>query len=361
MERERVSIQNETKSTLFSWLGIALGLAGLVGSIAYGMSYGSEKVPEGVVGALLVSGFISLVVLCASIFGVYDATPIPDEVIPAPQTAQIVTDEVWRARTNFRFLEELKKSLKGDEERAIDLYEVALESHRKLPDSSGYVEYKMLRRTVTSNTARILYLKDKIAEQKEHIERVFAGDVRVDLLDFEERIEKLEREKEESLARRIEEEASIKSAKTPNAQYEAEARKKSLSQDIKHFDMRMIELRSRVKELREFDFQNLYKELGVSPEVMRTNMEDLDSVRGKQDVAATFRASPPIPPPAKQKSKEEIRAEKLSEIEGKIKKLEEDLFEVKNNPTLSEESKTQLSLILDDKLHKMRRDRLDLL
>lgn len=284
----------------------------------------------------------------------YDSTPIPDEFIPAPEPLYLTTDEPWRKRTNFRYLEKLKENLLPFEDLVKDAHKDAVEAHQRLPNSNGYLAYKQLRSTIKSATRNTESYLEEISKMKEHIEMVFSGDVRTDLREFEEKKEKFKRENWDYNTNLREVEKKIANTNDKDSIRGLEATKSYLSHYLKSNDMRIIEIESIIKELREFDFHKLYEELGVSPEVMRTRLDDLKKVKEKKDAAGR------IHPPQKQ-SDEGIRAMKKAEIEEKIKILEKEIEEIYKKHYVRSSDQIQEINIREDKLHNLRKERLNYL
>lgn len=232
-------------------------------------------------GAMLIAG---------SGTGLYDARPIPDEFIPAPEPLNLTTDEAWRPRTNFRYLEELKQACSYTEERITKLYQSAVKGHRDLSNANGYIAYKSGKLALSSSTKMIAMLLPELAYQKAHIERVFAGDVRVDLQEMEEQIEKIRREREAQQDELLRAERAPADA-AQNKEQERIRRNTiaSFRDEIKRLDMRKIELESRVRELRDYDFASLYRALGVSPEAVRADKSHLSDIKDKVDITAAIK------------------------------------------------------------------------
>ncbi|PYS45507.1 MAG: hypothetical protein DMF68_22135 [Acidobacteria bacterium] len=168
-------------------------------------------------------------------------------------------------------------------------------------------------------------LQPNLAKLGDHLARIASGDVRAEVLEIEEQIEKLNR-----LKQKYESDLRNKAWQISNAKNKAERRYyemeyESLGNWIHDTDTNIIELQSALKELKEFDYRNLYNELGVSPEAMRTNETDLRSIKNKADLVKSINP-PPAPPPPKPKPKPEfdpdrIRTRKKAEIESQLTSL----------------------------------------
>jgi hypothetical protein len=285
----------------------------------------------------------------------YDSQPIPNEYVPPPDDLELKSDEPWRKYTDFRYLENLKNELENYEEIVKNAHQKAVEAHQELPMAEGYITYKTLRAKISTGTQQVDYYLPKIEKEKEHIEMVFAGEVRSDLQKFEEKLEKLFRERQEYQASLNEIEIQISKAKDDNSARSLEFKREDLKSFIKSADMKIIEVESVLKELRDFNFLKLYKELGLSPEVMRARYKDLRKFKEKQQAADDFK------PPSKEKSEAELKAEKLAELDAKIEKLVKEIGDILSNKNLAQEEKVQQVAIVEDMLHKLRKERLQYL
>ncbi len=122
---------------------------------------------------------------------------------------------------------------------------------------------------------------------------------------------------------------------------------------IKQIDMRLIELESRAKELREYDFTNLYRELGVSPDAVRANTAHLSDIKDKADIAAAIMAQtkPHRDAQTPKLTKEEERLVKKGQCEEKIaryKSAKSATVEAEDTP----EGKRRMENYYDDLIDK---------
>ncbi len=286
-------------------------------------------------------------------FGLYDAKPIPDDFVPMPEPPPITSGEVWRARTNFRCLEELKQACVGTEDLIKTYHKEAIAAYRQLSAPKGYIGYKADRHTVESRQQRIANLLSGLDEQKAHIERVFAGDVRVDLQNYEDEISKLKREKEAEVDDLQRAERSLSDAGlTPDQRAGIRNNIESIRRRIKQFDLRLIELESRAKELREYDYAKLYKDLNVSPEAVRANYEHLGKIKDNVELinAITDKTKPAGNSEAAM-SKEEQRLINKAKWEEKISRYKASKHAAIGKAD-DEEEKRRLENMYDDMIDK---------
>jgi hypothetical protein len=288
---------------------------------------------------------------------IYDNKPIPDEFVPPPEMPTIEQGEAWRPATGFRYLEKLKQQVLALEKEMRRSHEEATAAHRRLPESSGFIEYKQLRRTVGHHAEYILEADEELKQSKEHIAKVFAGDVRTDVLEIEEQIEKLQRlrEKYESEARIAEREITNARDKSHRGYHQNEL--ESLGNWIHATDTDLIALRSSLKELREFDFKRLYGELGVSPETMRVDTAQLNEIKTKAKIVSEIRPQTSTSSKTEDEKKMDAAGQRIKydikfNVEQRLGRrlntlqeiqrfFRERSDEIKQNPTLSYDEKTE--------------------
>ena len=263
---------------------------------------------------------LTVVGLAAGVGGgvtLYDSQPIPQEYVPPPAPLDLEQGEPWRQETGFRYLEKLKKSCGEYEDAVRRAHGEAVAAHERIPASRGLIEYKNNRWTMRRQLQYASHAAQELTKLKARIAKVFSGDVRAELLDLDEQVQKLRRQRQEYEREVREVEQRTGQAATPEARRDLENQRASIYGSIKQMDMSIIEVESTITELREFDFQKLYRELGVSAESMRVEAERLASIKEKADIINAIK--PPKVRPAL--SPEEERAQKRAECEAEVQRL----------------------------------------
>lgn len=294
-------------------------------------------------------GFLLILPICCWILAAvvrYDSQPLPSEYVPPPPPLNLSQNDAWRRPTGFRYLERLKEAFFELEKNVLALNKEAVEAHQKLSQSSGKLEYNILRRTIKSSLKGIEKLRPALEKLRDRIGLIASGDVRAEVLDIEEQIEKHLRSRSEYENEIREAELEIPQAKESRRRFLKNDRESRMEM-IHAVDSDVIELRSSLKELREFDFNKLYGELGVSPEAMRTTEAHLQSIKNKADLVGAIKppSGPVIEPPP---DREKERAEKRAAIQAELERLE---IEKRNviATTSDDEMRRRIENIYDDK------------
>lgn len=239
-------------------------------------------------------GFTGLIAgLFGSIVGwsmFYDNLPIPNEVIPAPQPLNLVSTEPWRQVTGLRILEQLKKELKEWEDPLPNIYEDAVKAHSQLSSAKGRLEYKNLRIRLQYCQGAINNAQIRIDDLKQRIQKIFNGNVQADLLEHEEQIQKLKRERQDFQTQLKEAETKLSSVSNNN---DNEWLRDSLRHRIKRIDLDIIERETHIKELKGFDFKRLYQQLGLASDFVHIENPELQNIKAKADIINSF--TPAIP------------------------------------------------------------------
>lgn len=268
-------------------------------------------------------GFIFTVpVLCWILAAVvrYDTQPLPNEYVPPPPRLNLQQNDAWRRPTGFRYLEKRKEEFLELETEIFALHKAAVEAHQKLSTSSGMLEYRLFRRAINHSLSEIDELRVELEQMRDQIVRIASGDVRADVLDIEEQIEKQLRLKQEYESEVREAEVEMPTADKSRRGY-LKNRREWRAASIHDVDTELIALRSKLKELREFDFNKLYGELGVSPEAMRTTEAHLQSIRNKAQLVTAIKPPSPQPQPAPP-DPAKARAERQAAIQTELQRLE---------------------------------------
>jgi hypothetical protein len=202
-----------------------------------------------------------------------------------------------------------------------------------------------------SHQRSLEYNYEICSELEKKIERIFAGDVRTDLRELEEDLEKSElkirqnrediQEEEKYLASLSEEERKNKGGSLFNS---------FRKQENKSLEIRMVKLRSRIKELKEFDHTKLYSELGVSAEAMRLEQKGLAEIKDKTDLVNQ------INPRQKPKTPEELKQERINRLNQDKRKFEMEREKIISDKDLLKEEKIRKLNFLDEKLSEIQQD-----
>ncbi|HEV7681910.1 MAG TPA: hypothetical protein VGO68_07305 [Pyrinomonadaceae bacterium] len=268
--------------------------------------------------ALLAITGLSSSVLAAVIR--YNALPVPTAFVAPPSPLNIQQNDSWRRQTSFRYLEKRKAEFFEIENEMMAAHKGAVDAHLKLSNSTGRVPYDIYRKIVNYNLKKIENLRVELEKTREEILRIASGDVRAEVLDLEEQIETQLRRRDEYESELRQAEVEMPTADKSRKRW-LETRRESRHYLIYEVDKEVITLRSTLKELREFDFNKLYNELGVSPEAMRTTEAHLQSIGNKARLVTAIKpqlhqAQPPPPDAAK------VQAEKQAAIQSELERLE---------------------------------------
>jgi len=223
-----------------------------------------------------VTGFVTMAVgaLMANLID-RDSQPIPNDPIPAPEPLSLNTNQAWRSRTNLRYLERLKDEYLQFEKDLQELHQESVTAHKGLSNCEGFLEYEHLKGTISDNSREIQNMQAAMSKLAIRIESIFAGDVAVEILELEEQLQefKMKRKKREITAQ----EGGLGGA---------------IAQDwLNNTEMNETKLENAIRELKEFDFQKLYAELGVSATAMRFDQKDLTSIKAKMDITDAIKAT----------------------------------------------------------------------
>lgn len=218
----------------------------------------------------------------------YDNLPIPADTIPAPQPLNLVQDEPWRQPTSLRILEKLKKELKECEDPLPSIYEDAVKSHNLLSTVKGRLQYNAQRLRISTYQMNISTLQERIDDLKQRIQKVFEGNIQADLLEHEEQIQKLKRERQDLQTQLKEAEAKLTSSNN-----DGEWERDSIRNGIKRIDLQIIERETNIKELKGFDFKRLYQQLGLAPDFVHIENSELQNIKAKADIINSFTPTTP--------------------------------------------------------------------
>jgi hypothetical protein len=272
--------------------GYLLMLVGIAAT-AYGIYCASYPGAEGTISkeASLWPILGGIVITVVGGINAFNNKPIPDEYIPRPEPLILKEDEPWRQPTGFRYLEKLKDHCQSCEDAMREAYQEAVEAYHELSSSSGYIQYRTLRNTIRNNVAYIERCRSEMPKLKEQIQRIFSGDVRSEVLEIEEKIERLKRQRQEYESQVRDKEQETSREQNNDRRRYLEGEKADLRGYIHATDQDIITLQSTLKELKEFDFKKLYGELGVSAEAMRAEATQLSSIREKADIVSQVKAA----------------------------------------------------------------------
>lgn len=252
--------------------------------------------------------------LAAGLVKVANETPLKYE--PLPEPPRPLTNQPWRQRTSVRYLERLKQELIEGETELTRLYQ---EMEKQFP-TSGQESAGILRHaSYAHNLAAFNESKKEVASLINRIESIVEGNVRSEIDDIEVKVEKLKRERVEyegelgDVAKRAVREGTIEEREA------LEEKRNGLRRDIKNVDMSLIELEGAMKELRRLDFEKLYKELDVSPEVARVDTEHLSSIKDKKEIIAVIK--PPEPRVESKLTADEERVLEHAKYETELERL----------------------------------------
>jgi len=229
-----------------------------------------------------------VVLVVLGIRRIRDSRPIPDDFIPAPEINLEQTEE-WRPATGFRYLEKLKRSCVELEKEIRQSYDRSMEAYRGIGTTQSYREYQALRRRLETGTEERMEAYEELAELKDRIARVFSRDVRADLFELEEEAEKLKVEKDHKEKDLSEVSSKINPLIRSDLRAQFEQERDAIREEIKEIELALVEIASNLKELRDFDYDNLYQELGVSPETMRVEAAQLADIQTKSTLVSQIK------------------------------------------------------------------------
>jgi chromosome segregation ATPase len=295
----------------------------------------------------VVSGVIVFIGIVSAGLGalkLYDSQEINYERIPDIPKMQLVSNQSWRKETGFRYLEELK----AEYMRFVKDFRFSLKEAEKLRESAlnagGFLAFNSRLKWLNINLDTAKRSFNNATELEQQIEKVFCGDVRTDIRNMEDNLEKCELRIRHNREEKEEAERELSKAAEDEQKSRLKRKINFCKDTIKRLENQIISLRSRIKELKEFDYQKLYTELGVSPEAMRIESEGLEVIKLKTDIVNT------INPQQKQKSPEEIRQEKLAKKKKEKRKFQLEKENVISNASLTKEEKMRKINFLDEKL-----------
>ncbi len=284
-----------------------------------------------------------------------DSRPLPSETAPPPVQPVVGEDFAWRKITSLRFLDRKIESFEQLEEDLIEEYNTARSAYEKLPRSSGLIEYDKLRAVVEGQRRSSVAGKKALAELRRDIEAVLSGDVRKFILTIEEQIKKLQRNKREleaSLVQKEKEEAAKKvgDKRNGNQGSELEDTIEEVKSDIVYVDHQIIELETDLQELKTFDFQKLYQQLGLPGPAGLSSVaiDHLQDIKAKADILNDMkgRSDPTATPKTRDRADVEADLERLSAEDALIDR----------NSTLSVEDKVRRRNINADKRERLYRE-----
>jgi hypothetical protein len=222
------------------------------------------------------------VLVIAAMACAYYAQPVPNEPLHAPAPFEIDTDQRWRRPTELRMLERLKKDLVATEKRVNDCHERGLTAYRDSQQAVSYAAYQRAKSDLEENEEQKRRLLRKVPEMQERIDRLAAGDVGHEMLTIEEQIAKLNRQKQEN-------QRKLSDLDKPcTLDHDAEQCKRDrqrqrgwLHEENHAIDVKIIECETDLKELRNFDFQKLWRDLALPgpAELGRVPQATIDSLR----------------------------------------------------------------------------------
>src|SRR5262249_52415015 len=146
----------------------------------------------------------------------------------------LVQNEPWRGPTGFRYLEKLKEDCIGLEKSMLNSHAEASQAYYRLTRSKGLLEYKKWRDVIDENSEYLNDASEELMKFKEHISRVFSGDVRSDVLELEEAVEKLNTEKRHQEADLKEVTDQMRSETVPARRDWFSAKKEDLKESIRN-------------------------------------------------------------------------------------------------------------------------------
>jgi hypothetical protein len=270
----------------------------------------------GSVATLLLSGG-------AAAYCHWNGQEIPNEPIHAPKPLEMETDQAWRKPSRLRFLERLKQEVCEAEREIRQTHERAVTSYKNIPSVISYSNYTSEKAALDLSETSKHELLQQLPPIYERIERVFCGDVAHEILNIEEEIRKFEREKQEH--QRLIEHGQIEASRCNKS--DCDKCKAWPDQKAEHYsrihtiDVRVIELQTDLKELENFDFQRLWRELSLPgpPELGRIPKVRLDDLKAKVETANSI-------PNLKERggsqpSAEDIKQKNKAKLEKKISEL----------------------------------------
>jgi hypothetical protein len=282
-----------------------------------------------------------------------DSRPIPSESVLPPIQPVVGEDFAWRKITSLRFLDRKIENFEQLEEELVEEYNTARSAYEKLPHSSGRIEYDTLRAVVEGQRRSATTGKKALAELRRDIEAVLSGDVRKFILTIEEQIKKLQRNKREleaSLVQKEKEEAAKKAGDKRNGKQGSQLDPESvedLKYDLVDVDHQIIELETDLQELKTFDFQKLYQQLGLPGPAGLSSVaiDHLQDIKAKTDILNDMkgRSDPTATPKTRDRADVEADLERLSAEDALIDR----------NSTLSVEDKIRRRNINADKRERL--------
>lgn len=281
-----------------------------------------------------------------------DSRPIPSEVVPPPVQPVVGEDFAWRKVTSLRFLDRKIGSFEQLEEELVEEYDTARNAYEKLPRSSGRIEYDKLREIVDDQKTSLVSGKKNLADLRRDIEAILSGDVRKFILTTEEQIKKLQRNKRELETRLVEKEkeeaakkATGKDDGKPASGWGSVEYVKSEIVDVDH---RIIELETDLHELKTFDFQRLYQQLGLPGPAGLSSVaiDHLEDIKAKTEILNGMKGtSAPTSSAAKKRD--------CTDVETDLERLSAEDTLIDRNPTLSVEDKIRRRNINADKRERL--------
>jgi len=305
----------KTATAGYVWLGVAALLL-IAGSAALIWPPPQKQADAG--------GFFGLCLMLAAIPGfvgfraLYDAQPLPADPIPAPPPLLLTQDQPWRRPTSLRYLESLKQEMLNEEEKIQRTYHLAVQAYNLIHQSSGRIQYDERLQYMQSYAYSLPYAQKAIGELTVRIDRLFAGDVGFELGLLEESVQKLQRSRQEYERDLAEAEAPC----TINHEYqhqvdqcksERQELREKLRRKIHDIDRSVIEREAQIRELREFDFKRLYRDLGLPgpPGLLSVSSSHIQDIRNKASLLQGIPDVGPRQPPVPKRSREEDEIERI--------------------------------------------------
>jgi hypothetical protein len=287
-----------------------------------------------------------------------DSRPIPSESIVPPVQPVVGEDFPWRKATSLRFLDRKIESFEQIEEDLVEEYNKARDAYEKLPHSSGRIEYDRLRKIVERQKTSLATGKKSLAELRRDIEAILSGDVRKFILTIDEQIKKLQRNRQDIEAKITERKKQIEkestSQKANNGRDENEAylfgpdTLGSLRWEVTSIDHEIIELETDLHELKTFDFQKLYQQLGLPGPAALSGIaiDHLQDIKAKADILNDLKGRSDPTTAA-------LKIRDRTDVEADLERLSTEDTLIDRNPTLSVEDKIRRRNINADKRERL--------